>query len=141
MKNPTTYSYFLWLFMFLLLVRVLGQLIVVLRHPRWLPPMEQWQSGLVPYRLLLPAQIVVLTLMVWIAANFSRGAGVFVEPRPTSGRAVVWFSYAYAGAMVARYVVRMITRPDERWLGGTIPIVFHCVVAAFLWVFGRYHTL
>jgi hypothetical protein len=131
---------FLWLFTFLLFLRVIGQVIVVLRHPRWLPPMEQWMSGLVPYRLLLPAQIVILTLMVWIASDISRESGFFAEPAPHWGRAAIWFSYLYAGAMVVRYVVRMARRPDERWTGGTIPIIFHCVVAAFLWSFGHYHT-
>jgi hypothetical protein len=43
-------------------------------------------------------------------------------------------------AMIVRYIVRMIERPDQRWFGGTIPIIFHCVVAAFLWTFGEYHV-
>jgi hypothetical protein len=135
-----TSSYILWLLTFLLSLRVLGQVGVVLWRPRWLPPMAQWQSGLVPYRLLLPAQIVVLTLMSSAAADFFRGTGAFVEPKWEVGWAVVWFSYAYAGAMAVRYVIRMARRPDQRWLGGTIPIVFHTVVAAFLWVFGHYHA-
>ena len=51
-------------------------------------------------------------------------------------RASVW-SYLYSGAMVVRYVIRMARRPDQRWLGGTIPIIFHSVVAAFQWTFGH----
>jgi hypothetical protein len=43
--------------------------------------------------------------------------------------------------MIVRYVIRMTRRPDQRWLGGTIPIVFHCVVAAFQWTFGTFHVL
>jgi hypothetical protein len=131
----------LWLLTGLLALRVLGQAVVFIWRPGWLPPMEQWHSGIVPYRTMLPTQIVVLTLMSWAAADFHRGAGVFVEPTWVAGPAIVWFGYVYAGAMVVRYVVRMVRRPDQRWLGGTIPIVFHGVVAAFLWVFGRYHTL
>jgi hypothetical protein len=34
----------------------------------------------------------------------------------------------------------MARRPDQRWLGGTIPIIFHAVVAAFQWTFGTYHV-
>ena len=34
----------------------------------------------------------------------------------------------------------MTRRPDQRWLGGTIPIIFHSVVAAFLWTFATYHV-
>ena len=51
-----------------------------------------------------------------------------------------WFSYLYFGGMVLRYVIWMWRRPDQRWFGGTIPIIFHCVVAAFLFTFGTYHV-
>lgn len=119
---------------------MIGQILVVLFAPRWLPPMEQWQSGLLPYPLLLVGQIGVLTLMVLIAADFTRRAGFFVEPHPYGGRATLWFSYLYFGGMIVRYVIRMKGRPDQRWLGGTIPIIFHSVVAAFLWTFAQYHV-
>jgi len=138
--DPTHLGYALWLFTVLLVGRVLGQVVVVLRAPRWLPPMEQWQSGLLPYPVLLAAQAVVLTLMIWISIDFSRGVGFWVAPHPRLGLAAVWWSYVYAGAMVVRYVVRMARRPDQRWLGGTIPIIFHTVVAAFQWTFGMYHV-
>jgi hypothetical protein len=140
MTDPTALSYALWLFTGLLIGRVLGQVVVVLRAPRWLPPMEQWQSGLLPYPVLLAGQAVVLTLMIWISIDFSRRAGFWVAPHPRLGLAAVWWSYVYAGAMVVRYVMRMARRPDQRWLGGTIPIVFHTVVAAFQWTFGMYHV-
>jgi hypothetical protein len=71
----------------------------------------------------------------------TRGVGVFVQPRRSEmGRFAMWFSYVYVAAMIVRYVARMIERPDQRWFGGTIPIIFHCVVAAFLWTFGEYHV-
>lgn len=132
--------FLLSLLTFLLFLRIAGQIIVVLHAPRWLPPMDQWQSGLLPYPVLLLGQAIVLTLMVWISADFVRGSGPTMEPRrPAAGLAIVWFSYVYFGGMVVRYVVRMWRRADQRWLGGTIPIVFHSVVAAFLYTFGRYH--
>jgi len=139
MKDPTLYSVYLWLFTVLLIGRVVGQLIVATSAPRWLPPMAQWQSGLLPYPVLVAGQAVVLTLMIWISVDFSRGAGVWVEPRPRLGLAALWWSYLYFGAMVVRYIRRMARRPDQRWLGGTIPIIFHSVVAAFQWTFGTYH--
>jgi hypothetical protein len=140
LTDPADYAVFLWLLTVLLCFRVVGQIVVVLRAPRWLPPMDQWQSGLLPYPVLLIGQIVVLTWMVWICVDFSRGAGFFVDPHPNGGRFSVWFSNVYFGWMVVRYVNRMARRPDQRWFGGTIPIVFHSVVAAFLWTWGRYHV-
>ncbi len=135
-------SFYLSLFTVLLFLRVVGQIVVALRAPRWLPPMGQWQSGLLPYPVLLLGQAIVLTLMVWICVDFMRGAGFFIEPRrPESGRGIVWFSRVYFGGMILRYIIWMWRRPDQRWIGGTIPIIFHSVVAAFLYTFGRYHVV
>lgn len=136
----SSYSPFLWLFTVLLIGRVAGQLIVATKAPKWLPPMEQWQSGLLPYPVLVAGQAVVLTLMIWISIDFSRRTGLWVQPMPRLGLAAVWWSYLYFGAMVVRYIRRMVTRPDQRWLGGTIPIIFHSIVAAFQWTFGMYHV-
>jgi hypothetical protein len=140
MSDPDAYSFWLWLFTALLCLRVFGQIIVALYAPRWLPPMHQWQSGLLPYPVLLFGQAIVLTLMVWISLDFSRGAGMFVQPYPGRGLYVVWFGCVYFSAMIVRYIAWMWYRPDQRWLGGTIPIVFHCVVAAFILTFGVYHV-
>src|SRR5437870_1652347 len=138
--DPTAYSAGLWTFTILLIGRVAGQIVVAWRAQRWLPPMEQWQSGLLPYPALLAGQAVVLTLMIWIAVDFSSAAGFWAVPRPRLGAVALWWSAAYFGAMVARYVIWMARRPDQRWLGGTIPIVFHSLVAAFQWTFGLYHS-
>lgn len=140
LKDPTVYSAFLILFTILLLGRVVGQLIVYLHAPRWLPPMDEWQSGLLPYPVLLASQIVVLTFMTSICVDFARARGFFVEPHPRGGVFSIWFACAYFAGMVFRYIVTMIRRPERRWFGGTIPIVFHSVVAAFLWTWGRYHV-
>jgi hypothetical protein len=140
MKDPTALCYYLWLFTVLLAGRVAGQLVVAASAPRWLPPMSAWQSGLLPYPALVAGQAVVLTLMAWISWDFTGGAGFWVEPHPSLGLAAVWWSYLYFGAMVVRYAVRMARRPDQRWLGGTIPIIFHSLVAAFQWTFGMYHA-
>ena len=139
MDDLPTLPFALWLFTVLLIGRVLGQVLVVMRAPRWLPPMAQWQSGLVPYPVLLSVQSVVVSLMIWISTDISRGAGYWIEPHPQLALVVLWWSYLYASAMTVRYIVRMKRRPDQRWLGGTIPIVFHTVVAAFQWTFAIYH--
>src|SRR5258708_17271510 len=114
LMDPSVYSWWLWTFTVLLIGRVAGQIVVASRAPRWLPPMEQWQSGLLPYPTLVAGQGVVLTLMIWISADFSRGRGFWVLPRPGLGTAALWWSAVYFGAMVARYVIRMARRPDQR---------------------------
>ena len=136
----TALSAFLWVCTALLTARVLGQLIVAIAAPRWLPPMEAWQSGLVPYPALVASQAVVVTLMVWISIDLSAGGGFWSRPMPILGGVVLAWSGLYFGAMIVRYGRRMVLRPDQRWFGGTIPIVFHSIVAAFQFAFACYQV-
>lgn len=102
--------------------------------------MVEWYSALLPYPALLPIQLVILGLQAWISVDLWRGAGPFVTPRPRLGRALRWLAAGYALAMVLRYVLSMLWHPERRWLGGTIPIVFHWVLAAYLFVLGHFHA-
>jgi hypothetical protein len=129
---------FLWMFSALFLARVAGQLYVRRLHPVWLPPTEQW--NLSPYHLLLPTQLAILGVMAWIDVSFSVGSGPPVDAGERFGQVALALSYVYAAGMAVRYAVRMARRPEERWFGGTIPIVFHQVLAAYLFVFGSYHA-
>ena len=49
------------------------------------------------------------------------------------------FGIVYFLSMVVRYALRMSWYPEERWFGGTIPIIFHWVLASYLIVLGCYH--
>ena len=137
--DAVAYAAALWVLLLLFVARVVGQVIVVLAHPRWLPAMKQWYSGLLPYPVLLPVQFLYIVVMTWIALDFTRGSGAFVTPRPLLGAALVWVSYVYAAGMVVRFVIWLRTPPSERraW----IPIIFHIVLAAFLWVFASWHAM
>src|ERR1044072_3793803 len=103
MSTLAAHAPWLWCFTVLFFLRVAGQGGVVLFHPRWLPPMEQWYSGLMPYPYLLPSQILILGLLVAIDRDVSAGAGLFARPRPLLGRGGRGVSYLYASGMVARY--------------------------------------
>ena len=122
----------------LFFLRVLGQALVAFLSLSWLPAMEHWHSGLLPYPILLAIQFVMLVVMVKISMDISRGAGFFGRPRPAWSRFLVSFSAIYAGAMVLRYVLTMLSQPDMRWLGGTIPIWFHFVLAGFIFIWGDF---
>jgi len=128
----------LWLLTALFAVRVAGQVLVALRSPAWLPPMEDW--NLVPYRMLLPIQLAIFGVMIWIDASFSSSTGPAVDTSEWLGWFLIGFSAVYAAAMAVRYVVRMRQRPQTRWFGGTIPIVFHLVLATYLYALGSFHV-
>ena len=120
-------------------LRVSGQALVAFVGATWLPVMEQWFSGLIPYPMLLIIQLLMLMLMVKITGEIWRGKGTFAIPRPHWSQFLMKFSAVYAGAMVLRYVLTMILHPEMRWLGDVIPVIFHFVLAGFIFVLGHYH--
>ena len=134
--EPAYITPFLWLFTGLFAPRVAGQVLVAIRPRRWLPPMEQW--NLVPYPILLPIQLVFITVMLWIDMSFTLNAGIATTVNVDVGNFLIAFSIVYAMSMVIRYAVRMRRRRDQRWFGGTIPIVFHIVLASYLYVLGDF---
>jgi uncharacterized protein len=138
MSRPATAAV-LGLLLFLFVLRVVGQLLVFFDAAPWLPPMEEWYSGLVPYRPLLVAQLAIIVLYARAVLDLARGQGYFATPRAQLGRRLLIFGNLYLAAMIVRYVVRMGLHPEARWTGGAIPIVFHWVLAAFLLVLARYH--
>jgi len=123
----------------LFFLRVLGQALVAFAGVSALPAMPEWYSGLLPYPLLLPTQLVILAVQGKVSLDLLRGRGFFVVPRPGAGRSIQIFAVLYFLAMVLRYALTMAWHPDRRWLGtGTIPIVFHWVLAAYLLTLGRF---
>jgi len=127
----------LWTLSLLFLLRVLGQVLVVFVGVDWLPASAEWYSGLLAYPFLLPAQIVILAFMVRLNLQASRGTGYLAAPHPRLARALLAFAAVYAAVMVVRYVISGSLHPERRLLPpGTIPIVFHCVLASYVALLG-----
>ena len=135
-ERPT---FLLWILLFLFVLRVVGQLLVVMGWGWFLPPMHQWYSGLLPYRYLFPVQIVIIIVYAKICLSFTRGDGFLVAPRRRLGRALLLFGALYFAGMLVRYAVTMALYPERRWTGGTIPIFFHLVLSTFILALGQYH--
>lgn len=136
--EPGLYALVLWVLLGLFVLRVVGQVVVALAEdPGWLPPMREWYSGLLRYRYLLPVQLVFIVVMVRMTLDVASGGVGWAAAHPGLGGLLVWFSFVYAGGMVVRFVVWLRRPPEKRraW----IPIIFHVVLAAFLWVFGSWH--
>jgi hypothetical protein len=116
-------------------LRVGGQALVLLRPPAWLPPMGDW--NLVPYRVLLPIQIVFLAVMGSVVATLLTDSPA---RHPEAASVLFAVGGVYGSAMAVRYGIRMRRRPAARWFGGAIPIVFHLVLATFVLTLGAYHA-
>ena len=63
----------LWTLLALFVGRVAGQLVVALDAAPFLPPMEEWQSGLLPYPVLLVSQVALIAGLAVICRQFGRG--------------------------------------------------------------------
>lgn len=132
------YGMALWLLSTLFFCRVVGQILVAFGGVTWLPPMPEWYSGLLPYPLLLPSQLLILGLMARINRGVHAGTGWLWTRRPRVGAALVGFAALYAGVMVVRYFVSGELHPERRWVPpGSIPIAFHFVLASYLYLLGR----
>ncbi len=134
-KYSTALAVLLVLFVF----RVVGQLLVIVDAAPFLPPWSEWQSGLLPYPVLLLFQITIVVLFAKIVSDFRSATGYFVERHAWLGRPLMSFGCIYFASMIARYGIYMTICPEARWLHGTIPIFFHFVLASFLITISRFH--
>ena len=122
-------------------VRVLGHALVAIFGVTWLPPMQRWFSGLIPYPALLIIQLLMLLFMIKITNDIWRANGRFAIVRPHRSKFLKKLSAIYTGVMVSRYILTMVLRPEMRWSGDLIPIIFHFVLAGFIFIIGDYHQV
>ena len=120
----------MWFLLGLFVLRVVGQALVAFLDVQFLPPMQAWYSGLMPYEVLLPSQVVIIAVMAKISLDFTRGRGFFFQKNRFFAGAWLWFGCVYLAAMIARAVF-LWDHP--------IPIVFHWVLAAFVITVGLSH--
>lgn len=120
----------LWILLALFALRVLGQLLVAAGLAPFLPPMDDWQSGLLPYPLLLASQMLLLGVLATVCIQFSRGQGYVVDRRRWLATPLWIIGWIYAGGMLVRYA---LLRRD------LIPVSFHVVLASFLLVVANHH--
>jgi hypothetical protein len=126
------------LLLLLFFCRVLGQFLVFLGLAPALPPMHEWYSGLLPYGTLLACQLLLLAAGFKVVRDIATARGYFGKPHPTLALGMGIFGALYAASMAIRYGVTMILHPERRWFGGTIPILFHFVIAAFILILARH---
>jgi len=130
MRN--TAALILWICLALFLGRVLGQFEVMLTAPLWLPPMEAWYSGLLPYTMLLPAQVLILMLMATVTFDRSIGVGITRLRRPRQRSWLRGIALAYFAIMAVRFLIQCVKYGSDYYLHGAIPVAFHWVLALFL---------
>jgi hypothetical protein len=127
----------LWLCLGIFLTRVLGQIEVLLLAPPWLPPFSAWESGLIPYPVLLPLQILLIAWMAVIASDHSRESGRMWVARPRVRKRLNAFAAGYASVMLLRLAVTAALPPHSVVDRGLIPILAHWNLAGFVALVAR----
>jgi hypothetical protein len=124
----------LWLCLSLFVIRVVGQVEVVLLAPSWLPPFRAWESGLIPYSVLLPIQILLIAWMAIIASDHSRGSGYFWVTQGLTRRRLRLIAGIYFAVMCIRLAMTVAIPPHTLLERGLIPIIAHWDLAAFIYL-------
>jgi len=124
----------LWLSLSLFAVRVIGQIEAVLAAPPWLPPFRAWESGLIPYSLLLPIQILLIAWMAIIAAEHWRGSGRFCVTQEATRCRLKISAGMYFAAMLLRLAITAAIPSHTLTERGLIPVIAHWDLAAFIYL-------
>jgi hypothetical protein len=131
-----THARWLWLLLGLFLVRVAAQPLAALTGWRWLPPFTAWQSGALPYAVLLAAQLSIATGMATVAAGVASGRS---RPNRRTGLVLAVAATLYGGVMTTRLVLGVTVLRGHWWFDAPLPTVFHLALTTFMAVYGHYH--
>lgn len=136
MSSSRDYARWLWLLLALFIVRVIAQPMALLTSARFLPPFESWHSGVLPYPVLVAAQLLIIAWFAHTAWRFSKGG---VTPRYRLGIWMLLFGGVYFATMLVRLVLGVTVLSSNRWFSSVLPTMFHLVLASYLLVYGHYH--
>ena len=131
-----SYVRWLWLLLALFLVRVVAQPLAALTGWQWLPPFSAWQSGALPYLVLLATQLVIAAVMAAAAAGVTSGR---TRPSRSTGLVLAAVAVLYGTVMGGRLILGFTVFRGHWWLDAPLPTVFHLGLTTFIAVYGHYH--
>lgn len=134
--DASAHARWLWLLAGLFALRVVAQPLATVTGWRLLPPFAAWQSGALPYGVLLTTQVLLLGWMAWTAREV--GAGRLVAARRI-GRRLAAIAAVYGTVMSARLLLGATAFRGHWWLDAPLPTVFHLVITTYLAVLAHHH--
>jgi hypothetical protein len=117
-------------------LRVAGQVLQRWWPLSFLPEFHAFQGSRLPYVVLLPAQLVILALMLRISQRVRQGT---LAPRARLGRGLAWAGWIYMTAALLRLAIGMSVPTAPAWFRTWIPGFFHLVLAGFVLSLAAYH--
>lgn len=136
-QRTKKYSYWLMAFLGLFVFRVIAQLTQAIWPLAILPPFDSWQSGAMPYGLLLVSQFIIIAFLGHVFLKFRSRR---IEQNPRLGWIYLTIGSVYFSIMAFRLVAGFSFASDHAWLGAHIPALFHLVLASFLLCVGLFHS-
>jgi hypothetical protein len=123
---------------FLFAGRIVGQMIQRWAPQSFLPPFHSFQGSSLPYGVLLPIQILILSAMIRSTRNVGRGTS---RPNARLGAFLALFGGLYLFIAVTRIGIGLLAPEAGPWFRAWIPAAFHVVLAAFVVSLARYHRM
>jgi hypothetical protein len=130
------YAPWLWLLLGLFIVRVIAQPLSLVIDSQLLPPFESWHGGVLPYPLLLAAQLLIIAWFARTAWRFGNGD---VVPRYRLGVWMLVLGSVYFLTMLSRLFLGLAVLRESRWFSAYLPTAFHLVLATWLLLYGHFH--
>jgi hypothetical protein len=125
----------LWVLTGLFAFRVLAQPLSLVIRKSWLPGFDAWQSGAVPYPLLLASQIAILAVFAPGTRAVARGRAQLSR---RAGLQLLAVGAIYFVSMLVRLTLGVTTMRGHTWFDRPIPTLFHLVLAASVLVYGHF---
>jgi hypothetical protein len=120
----------------LFFARVLAQCVQFFFPLSFLPPFAAWQSGVLPYPMLIAVQVVIIIFMIKIIKRYLRSQ---VVPNAKTGGMLIILGSIYFFLMGFRMIAGLTFAPRGSWFHALLPTFFHLVLAAFILTVGFFH--
>ena len=130
------YTLILTALLLLFCVRVFAQLLQAWNSVTFLPPFEAWESGAMPYPLLVVSQAVIIAVCARVIWRLYVG---LTMPSARTGIALLVIGWLYFGLMCLRLIIGLTVATDHFWFSARLPTAFHFVLAGFVLVYGWFH--
>ncbi len=128
-----------WVFMVLLSIfifRVFAQIIQHFFDSSYLPPFDAWDSGILPYWLLVTIQMFLISILTRITINIAKRR---VVPSPKRGKIYLVAGTAYFIVMLIRLIGGFTFASHSTWFNAWLPTIVHLDLALWLVLLGKYH--
>jgi hypothetical protein len=134
-KPNNLLPYFI-LLLALFLFRFIAQLLQYFFDLQFLPPFESWDSGTLPYKILIVLQLLIVFVL---SKTIYKIASDKIKPNIKTAYTLITFGILYFAIMLFRLIGGLTFIMNVKWFSYPIPSFFHLVLASFLILFGYFH--